>query len=429
MSEWQEAARAQRKDLNEQIAALQGVRQGHDASRRKLADERARVLHDFGKAVLPSLDPASIDAAVKLTGFVALKNDDPVGQREAERAKINARLAEIDADPRYATRELLRSPRVGQLTRQVDELEEFRAPFAETMVKAQHERLARLLEVGYGTPEYKVGFWRLSYYRDWKAGDEIAARFPGKTFAEVRADYQQAADTIKVYDQKLAELRAEIAAGELLERERDGLAAALGALDGQHLELWWQRIGEHVMVLEPAALGDRLKEKPDLELLLKQAAGISKKIEYLDQIVAAEVAPLEKDLRAEVQKLDADMTKNARPKKAGQTFDEGTFQKRFRDRPQKYRRRYDNAVGSYRTVYVFDRYERASFVNDFLWWNLMTGGRIDGGFIPEVSSWRDQHPGYRYARDPQHDDDAMSAAAAAIAARDRVEGPTTVDPS
>ncbi len=427
MGEWQAAARAQRKDLDAQVRDLEGVRQRHAGSRKQLEEERARVLHDFGKAVLPSLDPAAIDAAVKLTGFVALKNDDPIGQREAERKKLAARVAEIEADPGYANRELLRAPRVGQLTRQVDELEEFRAPLAETVARAQHERLTRLLDTGYGTPAYKVGFWRLSYYRDWRAADEIAERFPGKTFAEVRADWVQASDTIKVYDQKLAELRADIAAGEALEREHDGLAAALASLDQQHLQMWWQRLGEHVMLLDPAALGDRLKDSADLELLLKQASGINKKIEYLDQIVASQVEPLAQELRAEAQKLDADMAKNASPKKAGQTFDDAAFQKRFRDRPLKYRRRYEGAVSSYQTVYVFDRYDRASFVDDFLWWNLMTGGRIDGGFIPEVSSWRDQHPGYRFGRDP--DDAAMSVAAAAVATHDLSQGPTTVDPS
>jgi hypothetical protein len=309
----------------------------------------------------------------------------------------------------------------------VDELEDFRASLAEVVTKAHHERLARLLDVGYGTPDYKVRFWRLSYFRDWKAADEIAERFPGKTFAEVRAEVTQAVDTIKVYDQKLAELRAEIAAGVELERERDGLVAAAASLDQRHLDDWWRRLGEHVMLLDPGALGDRLKDQPDLELLLKQAAGIHKKIEYLDQIVAAQVEPLENDLRAEDAKLGAEIAKNASPKKAGLRFDQAAFDKRFRDRPMKYRRRYDNAVSSYQTVYVFDRYERASFVDDFLWWNLMTGGRIDGGFIPEVSSWRDQHPGYRFARDP--DDEAVSAAAAAVAATDLATSPATVDPS
>jgi hypothetical protein len=27
-----------------------------------------------------------------------------------------------------------------------------------------------------------------------------------------------------------------------------------------------------------------------------------------------------------------------------------------------------------------------------LWWDFMTGGRVDGDFIPEVQAWREQHP-------------------------------------
>jgi hypothetical protein len=44
----------------------------------------------------------------------------------------------------------------------------------------------------------------------------------------------------------------------------------------------------------------------------------------------------------------------------------------------------------------------------------MTGGRIDGSYLPAVGSWQRAHPGYTYTPDPwerDHDHDRSLAAA------------------
>jgi hypothetical protein len=416
MAEWRQAAREQREELARQIARLGEIQRTHRTERHTLEAERAGVLADLTKALLPDLTPETLRLAGDETGFLPLRNDDPPGQREAERRALSARLAEIEADPRFDQRELLRAPRVGQLTRQVDELEEYRAPMAETLARAAHPRLARLIEVGYGTSSYQVAFWRMSYYRDWAAGDEILARFPDKkSFADLREEMTQATETLRVYDQKLGELRAEIAAGEALEREHEERRQALETVDARHLETWRSRLAEHIGAVDAATLATRLAGRPEVAPMLVRADGLGKKLEYLDQIVDSQIRPLENDLLAEDRKLLADMNKNANPKKAGLRFDEETMRKRFQDRPAKIRRRWDTAVGTYQTVYVFDRYDQGSLIRDFLWWDLITDGRLDGNFIPEVAQ--------------RHHDAAMTNAAATVAAIDRSESPSGLDPS
>jgi hypothetical protein len=79
---------------------------------------------------------------------------------------------------------------------------------------------------------------------------------------------------------------------------------------------------------------------------------------------------------------------------------------------------YARATRSYETVYVFDRYDRGRFVDDFLWWDLMTDGRLDGNFIPEVHRFRSAHPDWRYDAGAFGDDEAAAAAVAAAEGRD-----------
>ena len=99
----------------------------------------------------------------------------------AERSQqISARTAEISELPIFQNRLLLRAPRTGTLVREITELEEFREPLAQVLQKAGHPRLQRLLDVEYGLPSYSVPFWRLSYFADWKAGDEIVERGHGR---------------------------------------------------------------------------------------------------------------------------------------------------------------------------------------------------------------------------------------------------------
>ena len=54
------------------------------------------------------------------------------------------------------------------------------------------------------------------------------------------------------------------------------------------------------------------------------------------------------------------------------------------------RHRYDEG---YQTIVYFDRYDAFDYARDMLWWDLMTGGRYEGDYIPEVQAWREQHPG------------------------------------
>jgi hypothetical protein len=416
LSELRAASQRRIGEIDRELAEAKELVDRHGAERRKLELARRQALSAAAAAMLPALAPEGLRRAVALSGFTTLEQEDPRGGVERERAALEARVAAIEADPRHRDRELLRAPRVGTLARQIDELEEFRGPLAEVLARAQHPRLERLLESGYGTEAYDVGWWRASYYRDWKAADEILELFPAaKSFAEARAEIQRARESLAVYDAKLRSLRAEVEAGEALERELEAARGRLASLEGDHLNEWRGRLADHLSSLDPAVLGDRLAAEPDIALLLKQAFGLERKMGYLDEIVASQLAPLRKALADERQKLQRDLAKYARPKNARLTMPREQFEKRFQQRPTKIRKSFSRASHTYHTVHHFDRWDRGRLVEDFLWWDLMTDGRVDGDFIPEVRQYREAHPDRPWGLSA---DDESAAAAAALASDD-----------
>jgi hypothetical protein len=305
---------------------------------------------------------------------------------------------------------------VGKLTRAIKELEEFRQPSAVVAERCQHPRLARLLESGYGTPRYNVPFWRFSHYGDWKAGDEILERFPEKKeFAEVLEEYIEAARNLQTYDPKLAELRAEVQAGEAIEREYLGHKDALETLEPRFLALARVDLAQHMQDTPLETFSESLAAYPAFTILTKKWSGLSHQLKYLDAVKEKEIDPARQRIDGEMDKLQKDIVKYNRPKKAFTAFPPEVFQKRFDpQRVEKLRHRIRRVEKTHTTVYHFNRYDRGSFASDFLWWDLMTDGRLDGNFIPEVRTFHETRPNYQYERSTAFDDNDLASAAAAV---------------
>ena len=407
-------AATQLTELQQVRAHLAELRTLHDARRAELVKRREVTLDELTRALLPAFRGDDLAAAARVTGFPGLVQRDFPGQAEAERRRLTSRIAQIGADPRYRDRKLLRDPGVGTLTRAIAELQEFREPFAAVVERCAHPRLPRLLDTGYGTSRYAVPFWRMSYYGDWKAGDEILERFPGKKeFAEVLEEYLEAVRTLETYDPKLASLKAELTAGVQLEEELSGSRQGLESLEPRWLGLARIALAEHLEALPQESLGDVLVNVPALEIVVKKWRGLDHQVRYLDSIRDLQVEPSCNQVDESIRKLEKESLKYQRPKNAGTVFPAEAFEKRFDPaRTEKLKKRVSRIGETQERVYVFDRYDRGSFVTDFLWWDLVTDGRIDGNFIPEVSSFHDAHPGVRFDR--TLDDGDLAAAGAAV---------------
>lgn len=412
----------QRREVQEALSAAERYVEGHLRNREALSKQYQQAVADLGTALLPQLDPAWLSWAVHVTGYAPFRHHDPIAAREEERARLRQRLATIESDRRFSERELLRHPRTGTLIGRRQELAAHRAPWADVLERADHPRLERLLEVGYGTDRYAVPFWRLSYYQDWEAGDAILERFPGMGgFGALAEEIRQARETVSTLDHALAETDREIAAGVALETEHAQLVERLRDLDARWLDHARGRIVEHLLAIDPNVVKPIFRDRPEIQLLYLRASGIVAKVRYLDAIVAEHAEKLRRELPERLRKVDREIQKFRRPKNLHARWPRELVERRTRSRAAQHQKHFQRFEKHYQTVWIYEDWARARAHEDFLWWFLMTRGRVPGHYIPEVQAFVESHPQWAHGmpvEDRSDWDDAAAAAAIALAGDD-----------
>lgn len=415
--DWLREAVSLEQTLDQQLAELRRRRKLHDAALEELTVRRDAVLTELLAALVPELARPALERAVALTGYGALLQRDPLAALTAERQRAEVALRAVEADPALVNRVYLRDPVTGSLTRALAQEQEHLAPLDAFLDRAEHPRLETLIANGYGTPDYDVPWWRLSYYADWQAGDEIVEQFLEKgwhEFAEFRAHYEQVKEAADQLRARCRELQAEIDRGIALEAQREALIADLqGGLERRHLQAARHRLEQFLEACGPEAVGERLAQDPEVELLAKAWAGLRKQVVYLTQLRAHQLDEPERRLTQELAKLRRKQLKYRRPKHAATRFTSSEFQRQFKDRRPRFKKHWKRYDRAYTSVSRFERYDRGALRDGFLWWDLMTDGRVNGDFIPEVHRFRQAHPSYRYERPGDDDDEALAAAAVA----------------
>lgn len=433
-------ARALRNQYSETLSELDKLSQENKQTAAALTSRANESLTELVAAILPELSAAAIARAVQLTGYLPLQQNDPLVAMDKMRETLTASMANIEQDRRYRDRLLLRAPRIGMLTREIAELEEFHAPLAEIIEGAAHPRMERLLQVGYGTSSYDVPFWRMSYYQDWKAGDEILAKLPKfKTFAALREDYLAAQRDIGVYNNKLGQLRREVALGEAIEREYAEKQKQLSELPMTCLQRLRDQLCSYIRDLDLVAIGDRLAQDPALEMLAKRYLGLQKQTEYLQQSSKHLLENSRAPVQQTIAQLDREIQKYSRPKNAGAKLpSERIAQLRLRN--TKYQQQATRYQQSRHVIVEFDDYDHGCIDDDYLWWDLITEsyrhrhgqhyGHMHGSYIDEVSDFRSRHPDHHFQRpDDWHDADDAAAASAGTGTDDSRDVLTSHDVS
>lgn len=419
---WRYAQRVQEM-RNQYQQVLGTLNQLAEENRRQvdaLTKRRTEALYELCVALLPDLRRETLARATALTGYLPLAEIDADAELARRRPILEQRIAEIEADRRYRDRLLLRAPRIGLLPRQLAELEDFRTPLVALLTRAEHPRLQQLLASRYGTPAYSVPFWRVSYYQDWKAADEILERFEGKlTFAALADELRSAQESCPVYERKIEQLQQEIGAGELLESDHDAKQKELAALPQVLLESVRGQLGRYLDDLDLVAIGDRLENDPVLYGMARRFMGIGKQIQYLQKSGQHYIEGNRSVVRQSLTKLDRELNKMMRPKNRSRMFSSqaltgyGTRSGKVRQNVQ----RYSQTSGM---LSSFDRYDDGRIDDDFLWWSLMTRDRVAGLYIDEVARYQAAHPERRRQQQQPDFDDGLDslAAAAELATRD-----------
>lgn len=431
--QWAQAAQIERGELQKALAYTDQLIAQHKARREEVVAEATRALDALTAMILPRLDAECLQYAARLTGFSRLVNQDLLSSMRAEEADLRARLARAEGNPRLAK---ARSRQGAETAGALAKLEEEHDKARLVIDLCGPERMDRLIASGYGTASYDVPFWRLSYYRDWRASDAILEMFPGMTFPEVCDNYKNACAAASTVAAQIVAIRSEATACDAILREHATVTEALRTVQSRHLGRARHHLGRFILDMGPSALGPRLAAFPEVEALAKQVYGLAAKVRYLDQVGKAQLLTMRAQIEQAMAKCDRDVAKYLRRKNVMATFPSDLFQKRFSFKQERYLKAWKRYQKTSDTLCSFNRYHRARLSRDFLFWDLMTHGRIDGDFIPEVAEHHRYHPHDPSAdnlheepadnlheepadnlhEEPVSDDDADAAAAAEIEA-------------
>lgn len=393
-------ARSQIGILNDSIKEVETSQRQHQEQMKALQEARNQALDELVQLSIPALSREAFASVPQLTGYRQFETNDPFERMERRRQELSARVVAIEADQRYQRRQQLLDPAAGDLILKRNELERQLKIMHETLARYDAEpEFAGLVQRGYDTEQYALKWRELQYYRDWKHGDLIAEKFGQQSFRDVLYSYNQVKAGHAEFYRDYQLLRLEIAEIESLTAERAKCLTDLENIETDTLSACRQQLREHLEYIDRNDLAVWSAADPNRTGLLKRMHGIEKKMEYLDELARRYLEAEREQLLALRAKLDKKITKYRRPKNAYASIPIAEANSMLKDPRPKLSARRQRYNESYQTVYYYDRYDAFDFSRDMLWWDVMTDGRIDGDFIPEVHAWREQHPGRGAAYD------------------------------
>lgn len=379
------ACAAQAEALQAEARAYDDELRAHRVDLHTLDGEAEAAWQHLCEVLVPELAP---EALARVAGACELPSLMPAAVHAAqarEAAALAKRIAEIDATPEYVQREGL----LNEVEIRVAECDESLAP-----LRAVFDPIlgapgwARLRRERYGTPEYARRWFQLSYYRDWKEGDELVElhgpRLGVRDFPGLLAKVSEAESAAwALQDERLALTRRR-AAVEQLVRERDEAATALAQLPARTLASARGRLRGHLDPLSPERVAELFPGDPAVTLALQRISGLAAKRRYLVAAAEQHLRLPRAALTEAIARNERDRLKLSRPKHAGRQFPAAAMERRFRDRGAARAKRTQRYADTRRQVVEFHDYDRGGLAREFLWWDLMTDGRVDGDYIPEV---------------------------------------------
>lgn len=401
-------AETQQTFYKDQIARFDAVlsdQAGNIATLLKKKDAALRTMTDI---LLPTFTQEEC-------GVLALRLQKPAlaglyGEYLREQSQMQERITTIEQDERFQKFDALINPASGVLTTQIAELEPLFMGAETTLKKLRSmQGFERLRTNKYGRNDYAhqgvMRFLTPEYYTDNADAAAIMKQSGVSDFLDVLSEYNTAQDRVNTLAPSLQRLREECATLQALTEEHHRTKERLATLESAYKLRIQEAIAEYCTLNDKQTLArlfaTATADKPDalaqMESAFKHFDGVEHQVEYL---------------RALQAKVTDD--RNGLVQKSGTLADEArrytADPHRFRNKQwtgdqfaKKFKRdttRYDRTVHRYNrtgtVIYGFDGYDRISPFEEFLWWDIMTDGRLDGNFIPEVQEYYESHPDYEY---------------------------------
>jgi len=395
------------------VNRLREEREAHGKAASELEALRERNGHELAGYLLPDLDDEDLTALERRLRYPVLL--DEKRKTEVALAAVAAERAQIEADPRYAQREVNRIDYEQQLA----EVAEAATSFAsEREIWERSEYFQTLFKRGWFADDYDGGLF--DWLRDWRACSllmtELEAAYPDRKFPEdedVKAAWAALYASSEPVLQMRRDLWAKLAEVASLEARHQELAAAPDAL----FQALWKKLAglviDHLRQVDDDVLLALGKGDETLAMFLKKDAGLKKQAAYLRELTVTRIDPNLRTLNAEVTKLRHKGDKLRYKRSRGKFVQAGPAEvAAMRTIPSaKWEARRASLSKTRERLVTFDKWDRGSFVSEYLWWDLVTRG-ARGDDLYEVRTFHERHPGWSAAtfRDPL-DRDANDAAA------------------
>lgn len=171
----------------------------------RVEDLLRQETQELSLRLLPSLDREVVALAHRRTGLSFLLP--PLFDiLEAERQQIVERRAQLEGLPEFSL-SVSESQRLAQA--ELKRIRDHQAALVPLIRECHgHPRFALLLRHGYGTGRYSTPFWRLSFYADRRAAEELCRRTGKKNFSALLRDYEAAMDSYETLNGRLDDLKS-----------------------------------------------------------------------------------------------------------------------------------------------------------------------------------------------------------------------------
>jgi hypothetical protein len=251
---------------------------------------------------------------------------------------------------------------------------------------------------GFFNPTYKPGF--LDRFHDWRAMSflmedlERQHRVDFPTADKVRDTWIKRKDEFEPINELWGDLQQRLRALEHLAQTYKDLCDAPQRLFQQMLDALTAAINQHLDSCPEDLRVELASQDKYLITFLNKKSGLHHQIQYLREIPQVRIQPQLQALDRDLTKLDAKARKVLYKRRYVSVTD---YEKMRSFDPSKWDKRHASLRDTRTRISSFHKYQKGSFVSDYLWWDVMTGG-ARGDDLYLVRTFHQRHPHWDHQR-------------------------------
>ena len=361
--------------------------------------ERESLGQLLGKVYLPELSEVALMAAQRLSGFQGYASRKPLEAMAKEERRLTERVATLDADERWITREGLVGAQ-GTWTRALAEARDLLDLWEKDAARFEDQEVfTELVALGYDTDAFAERWWQPQYWRHWQAGDRICAALGLDDFGDnVLPAYEAARVPRDKWRAEVARIQGNITDVHNHVQAHDKAAWRLANLADIYLTECQEVLAQHLQQADVGLLATWAGDDRGIAVHLKRLSGLNAKLDMLAEMNTAWLKPNRAALETARLKYAAKATKLARPKKAGL---EVLMPDAVPEKLAAQRARRQKARSYVQRIVRYDSYDSFDLAQPpETWWLHMHNGHRPGLFTPGLRTWYDRHPDVVVYTDP-----------------------------